>query len=79
MAEQLDEDSLDTCSGCSQLSVIVESRPLPPHLVGRGAGPLKAFARLCASCAPDSQVRRSPRSSRYVSSTTPPGAWWNRD
>lgn len=76
---ELDEEDLGICSGCGRLSVIVTSRPLPPDLVGRGAGPMKAFLRLCASCAPDPSRRtpRSSRSTRYLS-TTPVDPWWSK-
>ena len=64
MSAELDEeDSLQVCSSCGQLSVIVESRPLPAHLVGRGTGPMKAFVRLCQSCSSDPS-RPDPKSSR---------------
>jgi hypothetical protein len=78
MVEQLDdeEDNLQVCSSCGQLSEIVKSRPLPSHLVGRGRGPLRAFLRLCASCAPGTVTPRSTRSSR--SSTMPTNPSWDR-
>ncbi len=74
---ELDEADLEVCTSCGQLSVIVESRPLPPDLVGTGAGPMKAFLRLCASCAPD-PFSRSPRSSRYASSAPIRNPYWDR-
>lgn len=78
MSAQLDdEDSLGMCSYCRELKPIVMSRPTQP---GRGQGKLKAFWRTCCDCERIPE-RRSPRSSRIsrVASTTPPGAWWNRD
>jgi hypothetical protein len=79
MSAELDEeDSLQVCTSCGQLSVIVTSKPLPSDLVGRGAGPCRAFQRLCASCAPGTFTPVT-RSSRSYASTPIRNPWWDRD
>jgi hypothetical protein len=74
MAEQLDETDLGRCSSCGQVAEIVSSRPLPAHLVGLGAGPMRAFAHFCESCLSDP----SRRTSRTYTSTPIRDPWWSK-